>query len=63
MAKIGVETDTWWDYKVYRGEITKKVKTRIGDFTVWLGGPILLVLRVKYLSLANKRSAKWDFTI
>ena len=49
--------------KNYRGEIAKKVKTKIGDLTVWLEDTILLVLRVKYLILANKRRAKWDFTI
>ena len=39
------------------------MKIGIRDLIVWREGIILLVLRVKYLRLANKRRAKWDFTI
>ena len=55
--------DKQGDYKGYRGEIAKKGKTGIGDLIVWLGDTILLVLRAKYLIMANQRRAKWDFTL
>ena len=35
LVKIEVKTDKRWDYKSYRGEIAKKVKTDIGYFILW----------------------------